>query len=263
MPSMVEPPNSSDLYVPPGDGDLADDVKDEVLGQEVLGHLALEREANGRRDLDEKLARADDEGGIRVAHAARELAECARVARVRVRPEEHLPRFGVALLRERNVADALVLGVGLEVGLVRDVVKVLDVLLGRDVAKDVHVAVAQRVVREDEVLRDDDYALVIPNLGILAELALEDAEGRWTAHVVREKLGNVRPHVLPWNYTGGPVRMAAQYLLSQRHRALHRPRRSRCSRGCRRRVQRLALRAHGGRGVPHGACGARGCGEST
>lgn len=50
-----------------------------------------------------------------------------------VSPGTHLSRSRVTLLRERDVADALVVRIHLEVATVGDVVKVLDVLITEDV----------------------------------------------------------------------------------------------------------------------------------
>ena len=55
-----------------------------------------------------------------------------------------------------------------EVTSVRDVVEVLDVLLQRKVAEDVHVAVGALVRGEDVVIRDEDDTLAVPNLPPMA-----------------------------------------------------------------------------------------------
>jgi hypothetical protein len=62
------------------------------------------------------------------------------------------------------VADALVVGVGLEVAAVLDVVKVLDAVPLGHLSQDVHVAVGAWVAGEDVVVGDDDHTLRIPHL---------------------------------------------------------------------------------------------------
>lgn len=87
-------------------------------------YLAVEVKLHGGGDLNQELPRAQHKGRVRVADARGELAKGAGVAGVRVRAEQHLARAGVALLREGDVADALVVRVGLELGAVLDVVEI-------------------------------------------------------------------------------------------------------------------------------------------
>ena len=53
-----------------------------------------------------------------------------------------------------------------------------------------------RVGGEDVVVGDDDDLLGVPDLGVLAELLLEDADGARAADVVRHQHVDVDPDVL-------------------------------------------------------------------
>ena len=73
----------------------------------------------------------------------------------------------------------------LEIAEVLDVIEVLDVLLHTEVPEDINIAVGPLVAGEDVVVRDDDDLLAVPDLGVLPELLLEDADGAGAADVVR------------------------------------------------------------------------------
>ena len=179
---------------------------------------AVEVEAHRLGHLDEQLARAQDEPGIRVADPGGELAERPRHAGVRVRAEEHLARPHVAFLGQRRVADpgeppavlALELsarGVELPValGVVDHVVEVGQPLLAHEVAQDVHVAVGQAVGGENVVVGDDDDLFAVPDLGVAAEFAVEHADGPRAADIVSQENIGVDPDIVPGRDPGAPA----------------------------------------------------------
>ena len=108
----------------------------------------------------------------------------------------------------------------LEIAEVLDVIEVLDVLLHTEVPEDIDIAVGALVAGEDVVVRDDDDLLAVPDLGVLPELLLEDADGARPADVVRHEHVDVHPHVLP-GLQRRALRRPRQDLLRHRHRALH------------------------------------------
>ena len=71
-------------------GDFSNDLQNEVLGQQVGGHLAIQHKPDARRYLDEQLASAQDEASICVANAGGKLAKSASIACVGVRAKHHL-----------------------------------------------------------------------------------------------------------------------------------------------------------------------------
>ncbi len=161
------------------------------------------------RHLDEQLARAEDEPRVRVADAGGKLVERPGHAGVGIGAEEHLAGPKMALPRERGVADAGVMGAvlalelalgGVEfpmaVGIVDHVVKIRDVLLLDEVAEDIDVAIRHRIRGENVVVRDDDHFLPVPNLRVLAEFALEDADGARPANVVGHEHIHIHPDVI-------------------------------------------------------------------
>jgi len=197
------------------EADFADGMQDDVLGHDAGLHLALESEPDGRRHLDEQFARAHHESGVSVADASGELVEGAGHAGVRVGAEEDFAGAGVALLGQRGVADAGVLGAVLAlqqsfgrvelpgaVGVIDDVVEIGNFLLPHEVAQDVDVAVGLGIGGEDVVVGDDDHPIAVPDLGVLTELALEDADGPGSAHVMGHQDIGIHPDVVTGGHLG-------------------------------------------------------------
>ena len=189
--------------------DFADAMEDHVLGHHARLQLAFEPEMHRLGDLDEQLAGAHDEAGVRVADAGGELVERARHAGVRVGAEQDFAGPRVALLRQRRVADARVMRAVLPlqmalarvempvaVRVVNHVVEIRDVLLLHEIAQDVHVAVGLGIGGENVVVGDDDDPGFVPDLGVLAELAFEHADGARPANVVRHEHVRVHPDVV-------------------------------------------------------------------
>ena len=184
-------------------------MEDHVLGHHARLQFAFEPEVHRFRYLDEQFARSHDEAGVRVADAGGELVERARHARVRVRAEQDFAGPRVALLRQRRVTDARVLRTVLPfevafarvempmaVRVINHVVKVGDVLLLHEVTQNVHVAVRLGIGGENVVVGDDDNLVFVPDLGVLAKLAFEHADGARPANVVRHEHVGVHPDVV-------------------------------------------------------------------
>lgn len=140
---------------------------------------------------------------------------------MRISTQENLAWSAVAFLSKCNVADTLVVWISPEIAEVLDIIEVLDVLLQTEVPEDIDVAVGALVAGEDVVVGDDDDLLAVPDLGILPELLLEDADGAGPADVVRHEHVDVHPHVLP-GLQRRALRRPRQDLLRHRHRGLHR-----------------------------------------
>ena len=82
------------------------------------------------------------------------------------------------------------------VRVVNHVVEIGQALLLHEVAEDVHVAVRLGVGGENVVVGDDDDALLVPDLGGLAEFAFEHADGARAAHVVRHEHVGLHPDIV-------------------------------------------------------------------
>ena len=70
--------------------DFANDLQDEVLGQQVGRHFAIQDEPHGGWHLDEQLASAHNEASIGVANACCKLAKRASIAGVGVCSKQNL-----------------------------------------------------------------------------------------------------------------------------------------------------------------------------
>ena len=90
-------------------------------------------------------------------------------------------------------------------GIVDDVVEVGQSLLLDEGAEDVDVAIGEGVGGEDVVVGNDDDLVLVPDLGLLAEFALEDADGARAADVVSEEHVGINPDV----FAGFNVGLAA------------------------------------------------------
>jgi len=137
----------------------------------------------------------------------------------------------MAFLRQCRVANArvtrtvLLLHVALDgienpmtVLVINHVVKILDALLARKIAEDVHVAVGLRVGGENVMVRDDDNFLFVPDFRGLTEFAFEHADGARSANVVRHEHVGIHPNVvagLNRSFAGG----ARENFFRQRHKA--------------------------------------------
>ena len=176
-------------------------------------------------NLDEQLARAHDEARVGVADAGGEHVERARHAGVAVGAEEDFAGARVALGRQRGVADARVARAELllelaarlvenpvAVRVVDHVVEIGQALLAHEIAQDVHVAVGKRVGGEDVVIGDDHDLVLVPDLGGLAELALEDADGARPAHVVGQQHIGLHPDIIAGRRRGSlPLARASSF----------------------------------------------------
>ena len=210
--------------------DLADDVQDDVLGHDTLGHGSFKIEAHRLRNLDEQFAGAHDEAGVGVADAGGEHVERARHAGVAVGTEEDFTGTGVALGRERGVADARVTGAvlllelpfgGVEnpvtVLVIDDVVEIRQTLFLHKIAKDIDVAVGKGIGGEDVVIGNDDDLGLVPDFRFLAELALEDTDRAWSAYIVGQENIGAHPYILTRGHMGLATGTGEQFF-SQRHR---------------------------------------------
>ena len=184
-------------------------MEDDVLRHDAGLQFAFEPEVHRLGNLDEQLARAHHKTRVGIADAGGELVERARHAGVRVRAEKNFAGPRMAFRGQRRVTDARVtrtvlafhvaLG-GVEnpvaVRVVNHVVEILDVLLARKIAEDVHVAVGLRVGSENVMVGDDDNFVFVPDFRGLAELAFEHADGARPANVVRHEHVGVHPDVV-------------------------------------------------------------------
>jgi hypothetical protein len=211
------------------EADVADHVEDHVLRHHAARHFALEVKPHCLGHFHEEFAGAEDEPGIRVADAGRELAKRPRHAGVRVGAEEDFARARVAFPRERGVTDAgkirAVLALELAfagikfpvaVFVVDHVVKIGDPLLVHEIAQDIDVAVRHAVGGKNVMVGDDDDLVRVPHFCGLAELALEHADGSRPADVVGHEDINTHPHIVAWLH----VRLAAgarEYFFGQSH----------------------------------------------
>ncbi len=84
-------------------------------------------------------------------------------------------------------------------------------------AQHIDVAVGHLVGGEDVVIRNDDELIAIPDLGILTEVLLEDADGARPADIVRHENVHVDPDVVAGH---NPIAagVAGEDLFGQRHR---------------------------------------------
>ena len=188
---------------------VADNAQDDVLGRHEGRQLAVEDKADGRRHADEELAGAHHEAGIGVANAGGEGAQRAVGAGVRVGTEDDLPGADVALLGQTHVADA-------DIGGRARVVEVRKALLLDEGAVDVDIAVGLLVLGVDVVVGHNDHALLREDLGLRPELAVEDADGARTAHVVRQQDVSLRPNIFA-GYNFVLTRSPGKDLFSQCH----------------------------------------------
>jgi hypothetical protein len=103
------------------------------------------------------------------------------------------------------------------VRVVNHIVEIRQALLLHEIAEDVHVTVRFGIGGENVMVGDDDDLVFVPDLGVLAELTFEHADGPGTAHVVRHEHVGVHPDVVTglhvW-FAGG----AGEDFLGQSHR---------------------------------------------
>ncbi len=175
---------------------------------------------------------AEDEARVRIADAGGKLVERARHAGVRIRAEQDLAGTQMPFPRQRGVADAGVMRAKLPVLLspgriefpmpvrvIDHIVKIGDVLLLDEVAQDIDVAVGHRVRGKNVMVRDDDDLVAVPNLRVLAELPLENADGARPADVVGHEHVHFDPHVVARLDAGLPAGAGEQFF-GQSHRTL-------------------------------------------
>ncbi len=184
-------------------------MQDDILGHHPGTHGAFEEKAHRFRHLDQQLAGAENESGIRVADAGRELIESTGHAGVRISAEKNLAGAGMSFPGKRRMADPGVFGTVLFFGLperrvelpmpvlvVDDVVEIRKPLLFDELAQQIDVAVGHGVGRENVMIGNNDDLLLVPDFGVPAELALEDADRARTANIVRHQEIHVYPHVI-------------------------------------------------------------------
>ena len=187
---------------------------------------------HGFRHLKQQLARAQDKARIGVADTGGELIERPRHAGMRVGPEQYFPRASVALLGQRRMAHARVMGPVLTlkhalarvehpmpVWVVYDVVEVADALLLHEIAQDIDVAVRLRIGGEDVMVRNDDYLIAVPHFGGFAKLAVEHSDGPRPADVMRHQDISLDPNIVS-GLNPGFARCAGKYCFCQSHKPL-------------------------------------------
>ena len=133
---------------------LADAMKNDILGHHAQLQPAFEPEVHCLRRFQQEFARAHDEAGVRVADAGGKFVERSGHARVRVCAKQDFARTRVALLRQRRVANACKVRAVLPLELafrrverpvavrvVNHVVEVRNFLLPHEIAQDIDVPV--------------------------------------------------------------------------------------------------------------------------
>ena len=188
---------------------FADAMQDDVLGHDAGLQFAFKTEMHRLRDLQQQLARAHDEAGVRVADARGKFVECARHAGVGIGAEKYFPRPGVALLGQGGVAHARVMRPVLPlqyafgriefpraVGIIDHIVKVRQVLFAHEIAQNVHVAIGFGIGGENVVIGHDDHLVAVPHFGLGAEFALENANRARPAHIVRHQDIGLDPDIV-------------------------------------------------------------------
>ena len=102
------------------------------------------------------------------------------------------------------------------IGIINHVVEVGQPLFLHELAQDVHVAIRLGVGGENVVIGNDDDALLVPDLGVLAELAFEHADGSRPAHIVRHQDIRLYPDIVA-SLHGSFASRASEKFFSQRH----------------------------------------------
>jgi hypothetical protein len=102
------------------------------------------------------------------------------------------------------------------VGIVDDIVKILDALRFHKLTQNVDVAIRSGISRENVVVGNNDDLMPVPDSGVLAEFAFEYTDGSRTAHVVRHEHIGLHPDVVP-GLDSGLTGRAGQNLFCQGH----------------------------------------------
>ena len=79
---------------------------------------------------------------------------------------------------------------------INDIIKIRDALFLHEIAEDIDVAIGFGIGSENVVVGDDDDFVFIPDFGILAELALENADGSRAADVVSHEDVGIDPDIV-------------------------------------------------------------------
>jgi hypothetical protein len=133
--------------------------------------------------------------------------------------EKYFAGTSVALLRERGVTDSGIMRAvltiensfaGIEdpmtIRVVNHVIKIGDPLLFYEIAQNIHIAVGFGIGRENVVIGNDNDLGTIPDFGVLAEFAFEDADRAGATNVMGHQYVSVDPDVvagLDGGFAGG------------------------------------------------------------
>lgn len=147
-----------------------------------------------------------------------------------IRTEQNLAGARMPLLRQCGVTNARIITAILllersfggiknpfAIWVINDIVEILDPLLFHELTQNIDVAVRLGISRENVVIRDDDNFVPVPNLGFLAEFALENADGAGPANIVSHQDVGVHPDIitcLDARFSGS----SGKYLFGQRHK---------------------------------------------
>ena len=82
------------------------------------------------------------------------------------------------------------------VRVINHIVEIGDALLLHEVAQDIHVAVRLGIRGEDVMVRHDDHLVAVPDLRVLAELAVEHADRARSAHIMRHQDIGLHPNII-------------------------------------------------------------------
>src|SRR2546425_12614555 len=139
------------------------------------------------RHLEQELACAKDETGIRIADASSKFIECPRHARVGVCPEQDLAGPGMPFLGERRMTNSRVMRAILPlqwalrrvkgpmpVRIINHIVEIAQPLLLDKFTQNIDVAVGSGVSSKDVMVRDNDDFARVPYLGVFAEFTLKN-----------------------------------------------------------------------------------------
>src|SRR5439155_593764 len=150
-----------------------------------------------------------EDAGAGIAEAGGKLVEGPRHARVRIGAERNLAGARMALLRQRGMAHASVIRAVLAlehsftrvempmpIRVVNHIVKISNALLFDKIAQDIHVAVGLGIRSENVVVGHDNNFVSVPDLGLVAELAFEHANGAPPAHIVGHQNVGLDPNIV-------------------------------------------------------------------
>src|SRR5205085_5594423 len=86
------------------------------------------------------------------------------------------------------------------VRVINHIIEIPQPLLPHEVTQDIHVAIGFGVSSENIMVGDDDHFCRVPNLGVLAELTLENPDRPRPADIMRHEDVGIDPDVIACGY---------------------------------------------------------------